>query len=80
MKQGRNFSGFSDTDSVAGVSLMRETGMDVQVKHEIKLGKLTEVIRKGEAPGMPLHDSVGSVEMLQEELKTAPEDSKKEGT
>lgn len=64
LKQGRNFSGFSDTDSASGVPLMRETGMNVHVKHEIKHGILTEVIIKAEAHGILLHDSVGSVEML----------------
>jgi len=53
--------------------------VDVHVKLEIKHGILTKVVKKGEAPGILLHDSVGSVEMLQEQLKTAPEDSKKEG-
>lgn len=69
LKQGRNFSGFSDTDNAGGVPLVRETGMDVHVNHEIKHGILTEVIIKGEAPGILLHDSVGSIAMLQE-LKT----------
>jgi len=66
LKQGRNFSCFSDTDNAAGVPLERETGMDVDVKHEIKHGILTEVIIRGEAPGILLHDSVGSVERLQD--------------
>ena len=53
--------------------------MDVHVKLEIKHGIFTKVVKKGEAHGILLHDSVGSVEVLQEQLKTAPEDSKKEG-
>ena len=61
LKQGRYFSGFSDTDSAAGIPLVRETAIDVRVKHEIKHGILTEVIIKGEAPGILLHDSMGSV-------------------
>lgn len=66
LKQGRKFSSFSGTDNAAGVPLVRVTGMDVHVKHEIKHGILTEVNTEGEAPGILLHDSVGSVEMLQE--------------
>jgi hypothetical protein len=42
LKQGRNFSGFSDTDNAAGVLSVRETGMDVRVKREIKQGILTK--------------------------------------
>ena len=79
LKQGKNISGFSDIDNAAGVPLVRETGVDVHVKLEIKHGIFTKVVKKGEAHGILLHDSVGSVEVLQEQLKTAPEDSKKEG-
>ena len=49
-----------------------ETGMDVHVKHETKQGILTKVIKKGEAPGILLYDSVGSVEMLQEHSIITP--------
>lgn len=77
LKQGRKFSGFSDNDNAAGVPLVRETGMDVHVKHEIKHGILTEVIIKGEEHGILLHDSVGSFEMLQEQMKTVR--SKRDG-
>jgi len=46
--------------------------MDVHVKHETKQGILTKVIKKGEAPGILLYDSVGSVEMLQEHSIITP--------
>jgi hypothetical protein len=58
---------------------VRETGKDANVKHEIKHDILTEAITKLEASGIPLHDSVGSIENVQEQWKTAPEESKKEG-
>jgi hypothetical protein len=75
----RNFSCFPDTDNAACVPLVRETGKEVNVTHELKHGILTHAIKRMEASAIPVHDSVGNVDNVQEHLKTTLEESKKKG-